>query len=733
MAQRTNTICFPFPANTSSLAAATRLDFAAIILRVPHRISRTFRSVIVRVRCRDNLAAAASMTSHLVGVKLGAVAFNDVTNTVTLTNTGDHMDFIFTRAALSYFNTNFGSLTEQTFQVGVQFGGIATLPISVSVILTYEYDDTLLQDSGTANSGAASTLTDTDKSWTTDAFKGWYVKTTGGTGSGQWRRITTNSGTVLTITPNWSVNPDGTTTYEIYQPGIKTAGFPLDSSTAALTNTLAEIGTNQVPNLDNLLPEPDKNYAQKWFESYYNDGGNATTTYNLALALDAEGEVSRGVLNQALNTAVSGMDIWVRNDMTTNATHAFKARSNNVTTRFCPLATVLFVTYEYNLARAIQEDTNVLNALEILVSGDTGYGTVSGTPRRVRKTLYIEEPGTISLVQSGILCSLNETVTVTFTFDCGAQSSRTYTMTAGSLQAGPYYVAHRLDSGGATGSNSFTIGRGKVDIDIEWYVSSASAGGGYSFKLFLNYTSKIAAAGEGAHNHTTCWSVFESTNATTTQRLTTPTDVVNIPETNWFKNAAGFEVLGCFFGDTTYGIGIEGEVLSGEIPDEGWREFWSPVVKTEGEFQPVESWLDDRDEYQRWAGDPDANKLALETSRNYTVNSGPNGCLVLIEYVTYHSITKTVSGTVRGYTGDGSGITVRLFRDSDKEYLLTTTTAAGGTFSFTWYDDTEDVLCEAFLDDNRVGRSKSDVAGSGFDIYISPMLVYAGMTGGMRG
>jgi hypothetical protein len=52
---------------------------------------------------------------------------------------------------------------------------------------------------------------------TTDEFKGYNIRTTSGTGSGQTRLCTAinKSTKVANITPNWSVTPDATTTYSI--------------------------------------------------------------------------------------------------------------------------------------------------------------------------------------------------------------------------------------------------------------------------------------------------------------------------------------------------------------------------------------------------------------------------------------------------------------------------------------------------------------------------------------
>jgi hypothetical protein len=70
-------------------------------------------------------------------------------------------------------------------------------------------------DQGTATAGAASTLTDTAKAWTVNAFANKSVVITGGTGVGQSRTIASNTATVLTTSTAWTTNPDATSTYAI--------------------------------------------------------------------------------------------------------------------------------------------------------------------------------------------------------------------------------------------------------------------------------------------------------------------------------------------------------------------------------------------------------------------------------------------------------------------------------------------------------------------------------------
>ena len=70
-------------------------------------------------------------------------------------------------------------------------------------------------DTGTATSGAVGSLTNTGKSWTTNAYAGRAVWIHTGTGAGQLRRIASNTATVLTVSHNFTTAPDSTSQYVV--------------------------------------------------------------------------------------------------------------------------------------------------------------------------------------------------------------------------------------------------------------------------------------------------------------------------------------------------------------------------------------------------------------------------------------------------------------------------------------------------------------------------------------
>lgn len=78
-----------------------------------------------------------------------------------------------------------------------------------------------VEQSGTASTGGTTTLTDATKTFVADAYVDYVLWIYAGTGSGQYRPITTNSTTVLTVSPAFSPATDITSKYRVVKLGYK--------------------------------------------------------------------------------------------------------------------------------------------------------------------------------------------------------------------------------------------------------------------------------------------------------------------------------------------------------------------------------------------------------------------------------------------------------------------------------------------------------------------------------
>jgi hypothetical protein len=124
------------------------------------------------------------------------------------------------------------------------------------------------KDSGTATSGTATTLIDTSKSWTTNAYANRMVWINGGTGAGQWRRIVSNTATVLTVDVDWDTNPSSGSTYTISYnfQDIVDAGVTGASKTGQRTYLMAS-PFNMINTA--FLHDYEKKIAMEWGTTRY--------------------------------------------------------------------------------------------------------------------------------------------------------------------------------------------------------------------------------------------------------------------------------------------------------------------------------------------------------------------------------------------------------------------------------------------------------------------------------
>jgi hypothetical protein len=106
-----------------------------------------------------------------------------------------------------------------------------TLTIEGGAVVVFDTPDV----TGVATAGAATTITDSTQSWTTNQFSvaGAWVRITAGTGAGQIREIVSNTSTQITVTPAWTTNPTAGSAFSVI--GYRRAGFDITNLTAANT------------------------------------------------------------------------------------------------------------------------------------------------------------------------------------------------------------------------------------------------------------------------------------------------------------------------------------------------------------------------------------------------------------------------------------------------------------------------------------------------------------------
>lgn len=130
-----------------------------------------------------------------------------------------------------------------------------------------------LQMAGVAESGGATTLTDTDQAWETNQFAGRLVHIVDGTGNGQLRLIASNTATVLTVSVAWTTNPSSDSTYII---------SPTDVVASATLLTLTKTASNQTWTTDQFAGLKVEILAGKGVGQVRTIASNTSTTLTIS-------------------------------------------------------------------------------------------------------------------------------------------------------------------------------------------------------------------------------------------------------------------------------------------------------------------------------------------------------------------------------------------------------------------------------------------------------------------
>lgn len=533
-----------------------------------------------------------------------------------------------------------------------------------------------------------------------------YFQSNFGAGSSQTCQVAFQCAGIATI----NISAKIIITYEFDDSAqdtrVKTVRIPLEGITGNLTNTLSEIGTNQVPNLSTFLPEASKTYRNIWFEITGNERSTTTTDFTLGLGLDSESEVNDGNHEQALIGSPYYKYIWRRDDMSTSSSHQFKLRST-VADRMNLAHVVMYVTYEYSHSSS----SKILNSLVMPLSNVCSPigKTTSDNRTVIYKKFFIEEES-IVLRQSGILGTLFYTDYDTvgnFNVKAGSQSYRTYTPQHGSNFsnnfAGIISYLQRIDSGSAQGAG-ISLARGENTLKLEMYSDGANIARYNTYVLYLNYESDKHSLGANSHNHSIYFNIKSSTNGG--DFYIEPAKDISIPESSYYLNSIGFQTfLNMGYITNTGSVCIE--VLNGELGDGyGWTDGLRLVGATVPESIQGEYFADVSHNFNKHPNDP-SDLCIYNTPRRYLFSGPLNNIFGLGIWTTYYTIKYTIGGTISGYDGTGENIVVNIYRADNKHFISTTTTTSGGAFSTDWYDNTIDIFCEAYQNSSKKGRSQN--------------------------
>jgi len=503
---------------------------------------------------------------------------------------------------------------------------------------------------------------------------------------------------------------------------IKTVKIPIDGNIGNLTTGFTVIGTTtgQWPLLDTFLPEASKVFRDIFFQMDVHTGTTAAAGQILNMRYDGATTVSD--LTHAHQLA---SDVFIRRIdklqglVTTSAAHDIEANTSSTTGAPYPcLSGVLVVTYEYDHANS----TSIINSIQVSAMDEVGWmgGTATGDKSRFTRDFSVQEPGTITLVQSGIMPSFNASAAVTLDFRIGAQASRVYVHGA-TVRCGGMTAMRRFDSG-AIGGAGMTLARGFSSIVMDWFATSGSVGNigaNMNSLVYLNYTSDKHADGDGVHNHTTRWLQRPWATGNLVQRLQVAGAITpNIPEAAYWIVAVGYQIIltTSSTGAANLAVAVQTEVQSGEAEGAGWRPTFSALYASDAERGYSLSFARARTEFKRWPADPESSRMDIETARNYRFDANVTAAAMwqMDTMLTYHAITYAIAGNITDSSGGTVNISAHYLNETGSSpagtLVASTSRVGNGAYTMTWYDDTATLFVGARESSALVGRSDDGVA-----------------------
>lgn len=484
---------------------------------------------------------------------------------------------------------------------------------------------------------------------------------------------------------------------------IKSVMIPLNAPVSNITTGAVTYDT--FPALDTYLPETSKVYRNMFIVVQGNEHRNtATTDHTMTINLGSS-TVTTGNYEGALAS-----DRWFR--YVWNLTAA--GFTDTANTQNFQLSTTVarcnhpqcyaVITYEYNESTS----TSIMNSVMLPLDIEAPFGgTTSSDYQRSSRDLFIQEPGSIVTNRVAFFPFWSQVAAIGgLNMRIGTGAFVAYTDTA-SIMCGTNGAMIRNDA-------AFTLVHGRNSLNFDVYRTDTADFGWTSSGFWLvNYTSDKHSSGSGAHNHTVCWGLQQNGTAAAANNWTVAATSIIIPEVNHYITAIGTRMISLLSSVVPGGffIGVERLAVEGGI---SWERIYGDITQTDAEIGTFYTWSQSKFLFDRWPNDPDPERVNPQTNRRWRINlpqsttTNASGWVGICQIFTYHSITYTVSGTVSGSAG--GTVTLNLHRAGTGEKVLSTTRSGNGSYSFTWYDNTEDLFVEARESGTLLGRSDTGVA-----------------------
>ncbi len=595
------------------------------MLYFPETSSRDFKSIGLEISFRQCLTSTFDIFGFSAELQLEGASPFTVSSSATIVNTAEHISLLAGPLDFTnYFNTNYNAAS-------------SSLSCSLNIYAS------ITSSLGAANTGSA--------------FRNFTAK--------------------LVSTYE---HEDTDTKY------LKTAIIPFNSPADSIATSLTTYGT--IPKLSGsggFLPEAGVTIRDYFFEIEGNYSVSTATDLTLQSCITSSTYSATntfGTMESALISDTYDRFIWaIPTSSLPNleASHSFQMALNSSGYRHIP--STMYVTYEYDKTNT----TRLLNTLLVPQYIQSPLGaTVEESQSFASRTFKVLDSN-LELKDSAFRMYWNDISSIgTLNVKVGNQTSYGSYVDGGSTICGGKSIQHIISTSSL--GEALTLTRGDNTISVQAYGTSTVLASNVNGLYIINYHSDVPANGidYATKYHIFNTLEFQNVGVTTTAYSSNPP--LSVTGSTY---AIGQGVLRIAFGAGSNGFTYTTKRLANEgINGLGYVSLYDDALLTDaeiGSYWIVMGYGEGMGRYNEAPSLIYANPYSNRRYRFYQILNNRFGLQGLTNLSRY---TYPLSGSIYGYTGDGSGYTVNIYNASDDALLFTLTTTVGGLFNTTWYDDT---------------------------------------------
>lgn len=661
MAIRTKTLQYWLGQETSSVASGSLYTYPSpTTIYIAETGSRVFRSVFAELFWRDINSATTnrgSVATQSLFLKLGNDNYTTASIITQLTDTGEHISYIGGVDLTDYFSSSFSN-NNISQSCNWQFQYFIQNPVTQSCNIR----------------GLAASL---------------YI----------------------------TYNYDDTNT----AIRSKTAVIPLAYTGTFTANVNRQLDI--IPALNTYCTESNKTFDQIWLEMEGANGQTAGTNYSMSFFLDNEPKTASFEILNPTNVGT-----WIKNyfpltHIDTSTTHSFNGGVSGTSVTPTSNALTIKATYRYN-----HDNSNyILNTPEYILEKGSSNQVFFTVDNDLNTNNYdnisIQEPEPIIQKNCAVKIYMSISAASTLKIYPKVGTFHFWSIPAGATEACGQLGQFRIDAEKAspfTGSAAL-LNRGDNLFNFQYSTAEPQRIGSISTTVVLNYISGKDVRGDGVHSHTVIALANSGsvTNSYLTEFLAGTIQygkelMTNSPiyDNDYYISSHFIESYGHSLLFTTRlvsldNVGENNRFISGSVIEK------VILLKTDAENGVYRTVFPFGEYYTKHPRSVDIRNPLQSDIPRFIRSNGPKDHLRQV--TTYHGISYTITGSISGYTGNGSGIIVECIESGSSNTnagkIFQTVTNTGGAFSGSVYDNTKQYFVTARQSATLTSRS-DDATGS---------------------